>query len=43
MLPTLKEKDLGITISADMNVLERCCIAVSKGNTMFGLIKRNIA
>ena len=40
---TVKEKDLGITISADMNVSEQCGIAVSKGNQILGLIRRNIA
>ena len=39
---TVKEKDLGITISADTKDSEQCGIAVSKGNKMFGLIKRNI-
>ena len=28
----VKEKDLGITISADMKVSEQCGIAASKGN-----------
>ena len=37
---TVKEKDLGVTISADMKVSEQCDIAVSKGNTFFGLIRR---
>ena len=39
---TVKEKDLGITISADMKVSEQCGVAASKGNTIFGLIRRNI-
>ena len=39
---TVKEKDLGITISADMKVLEQCGIAASRGNEIFGLIRRNI-
>ena len=40
---TVKEKDLGITIiSADMKVSEQCGIAVSKGNQILGLIRRNI-
>ena len=39
---TAKEKDLGITISADMKVSERCSIAASKGNKILGLIRRNI-
>ena len=29
---TLKEKDLGLTISADMKVSEQCGIAAAKGN-----------
>ena len=36
------EKDLGKTISADMEVSEQCGIATSKGNQIVGLIKRNI-
>ena len=39
---TIKEKDLGVTISADMKVSEQCGIAASKGNTILGLIRRNI-
>ena len=39
---TVKEKDLGLTISADMNVSEQCAIAAAKGNQIFGLIRRNI-
>ena len=39
---TVKENDLGVTISADMNVSERCGIAASKGNPILGLIRRNI-
>ena len=39
---TVKEKGLGITISADMKVSEQCGIAASKGNKILGLIKRNI-
>ena len=39
---TLKEKDLGVTISADMKVSEQCGIAASKGNQILGLIRRNI-
>ena len=39
---TVKEKDLGITISADMKVSEQCGILVSKGNTILGWIRRNI-
>ena len=29
---TVEEKDLGVTISADMKVAEQCGIAASKGN-----------
>ena len=39
---TTTEKDLGITISADMKVSEQCCIAASKSNRILGLIRRNI-
>ena len=39
---TVKEKDLGVTISADMKVSEQCGIAASKGNQIVGLIRRNI-
>ena len=30
----VKEKDLGVTISADMNISEQCGIATSKGNQL---------
>ena len=36
---TLKEKDLGLTISADMKVSEQCGIAAAKGNQIIGLIR----
>ena len=39
---TLKEKNLGSTISADMKVSEQCGIAAAKGNQILGLIRRNI-
>ena len=39
---TIKEKDLGLTISADMKVAEQCGIASSTGNQILGLIRRNI-
>ena len=39
---TVKEKDLGVTISADMKVSEQCGIAASKGNQILGFIRRNI-
>ena len=38
----VKEKDLGVTISADVKVSEQCGIAASKGNQILGLIRRNI-
>ena len=39
---TVKEKDLGVIISADMKVSEQCGIAASKGYQILGLIRRNI-
>ena len=39
---TIKEKDLGITISADIKVSEQFGIAASKGNKIIGLIRKNI-
>ena len=39
---TVKEKDLGLTISADMKVSEQCGIAAAKGNQILGLIRRYI-
>ena len=39
---TIKEKDLGLTINADIKVSEQCGIAASKGNKCFGLIWRNM-
>ena len=39
---TVKEKDLGVTISADMKVSEQCGFAASKGNKILWLIRRNI-
>ena len=38
----IKEKDLGLTIRADMKVSEQCGIAAVKGNQIIGLIRRNI-
>ena len=38
---TVKEKDLVITISADMKVSEQCGIAASNGNPIIGLIRKN--
>ena len=39
---TVKEKDLGVTISAVMKVSEQCGIAATKGNQIIGSIRRNI-
>ena len=39
---TLKEKYLGLTISADMKVSEQCGIAAAKGNQILGLIRREL-
>ena len=39
---TIKEKDLGVAISANMKVSEQCGIAVSKGNQNLGLVRRDI-
>ena len=35
---TLKEKDLGLTISADMEVSEQCRIAAAKGLPNIGIV-----
>ena len=42
LLKTSKEKDLGVTISADWKMSEQCGIAARKGNQLLGMIKRNI-
>ena len=39
---TVKEKDLGVTMNANMIVSEQCRIAASKGNQVLGIIRRNI-
>ena len=39
---TTKEKDLGVTFSADMKVSEQCGIAASKGHQILELIRRII-
>ena len=39
---TVKEKDLGVSMSANMKVSEQCRIAASKGNQIIGMIRRNI-
>ena len=38
----LKEKDLWLTIRADMKVSEQCGIAATKGNQIIRVIRRNI-
>ena len=39
---TVKEKDLGVTINANMKVTEQYRIAASQGNHILGMIRRNI-
>ena len=39
---TTKEKDLGVTFSADMKGSEQCVIAASKGSQILGLIRRTV-
>ena len=39
---SVKEKDLGVTVSADMTVSEQCGLAAANGNQILGLIRRNI-
>ena len=39
---TVKERDLGLTISADMKVSEQCGIEAAKRNQILGLITRNM-
>ena len=39
---TVKEKDLGVTMNANMKVSVHCRIAASKGNQVLGMIRRNI-
>ena len=41
---TVKEKDLGVTMNANMKFSEQCRIAASKGNQVLGMIglRRNI-
>ena len=39
---TLKEKDLGLSMNANMKVSEQCRIAASKGNQVLEMIRRNI-
>ena len=37
---TLKEKDLGVTMNANMKVSEQCRIAASKANQVLGMIRK---
>ena len=39
---TMKEKDSGVTMNADMKVSDQCTLAASKGNQVLGMIRRNI-
>ena len=39
---TVKEKDLGVTMDANLKVSEQCRIAASKANQVLGMIRRNI-
>ena len=39
---TVKEKDLGVTMNAEMKVSEQSRIAASKGNHVLGMFRRNI-
>ena len=39
---TVKEKDLGVTMNANMKVSEQCRIAASRGNQVLGMIRRSI-
>ena len=39
---TVKEKDLGVSMSANMKVSEQCRIEASKGKQVLGMIRRNI-
>ena len=39
---TVKEKDLGVSMNANMKVSEQCRIAASMGNQILGMIRRNI-
>ena len=40
---TVKEKDLGVTMNANMKVSQQCINAASKGNQVLGMIRRNIS
>ena len=38
---TVKEKDLGVSMNANMKASEQCRIAASKGNQILGMSRRN--
>ena len=42
LFKTVKEKDLGVTINANVKVSEQCRIAASKNNQILGMIRINI-
>ena len=42
LIKTVEEKDLGVTMNANMKVSEQCRIAASKGNQVIGVIRRII-
>ena len=39
---SVKEKDMGVSVSADVTVSEQCEFAAAKGHQILGLIRRNI-
>ena len=39
---TVKEKESGVSMNANMKVSEQCRIAAFKGNQILGMIRRNI-
>ena len=39
---SVKEKDLGVIMNANLKVSEQCRIASSKGNQVLGMIRRKI-
>ena len=39
---TVNEKDLGVTMNANMKVAEQCRSAASEGNQVIGMIRRNV-
>ena len=40
LIKTVEEKDVGVTMNANMKVSEQCRIAASKGNQVIGAIRR---